>query len=348
MTPALAAAAGSRDALPTGPWAFHFHAGVWLVLVLFVAAALFGSRRVARTAGRAARLSRRQRWCFAGGVLALAVATTWPLGDLAAHWSLTALVVQRLLLTLAAAPLLLMATPSGLWAALTKRAAIDAALRVATRPVVAVAVFSAIVLSTLLVPCVDAQSSSVGWRALIDGCLVVAGMVLWAPAMRHLPGVERTGPVGVAVYLFVQSIVPTFLAVVYVFGHRPFYTAFAHVHRAFSMSPLVDQQVAGVVGKVGTLPVLWSAAWASLARAQRAEDESSPGEPLTWADVERELERTARAETRRAHPSALRVRWDNRRTPRAAISPADGNDTPATDDRTERPSPTDGGSSGVA
>jgi cytochrome c oxidase assembly factor CtaG len=321
---------------------------VWLVLALVVVAALVGMRRAARTAGPAARLSRRQRWCFVGGVLALAVATTWPLGDLAAHWSLTALVVQRLLLTLVAAPLLLMATPSALWAALTRPAPVDAVLRVTTRPVVAVAVFSAIVLSTLLVPCVDAQSSSAGWRALIDGWLVVAGVVLWAPAMRHLPGVERTGPVGVAVYLFVQSIVPTFLAVVYVFAHRPFYSAFAHVHRAFSMSPLVDQQVAGVVGKVGTLPVLWSAAWMSLARAQRAEDETSPDDPLTWVDVERELERAARAEKRRVHPSALRVRWDGRRTPRAAVSPGHGDDNRHGDDRTGRPSPTEPGSSGGA
>ena len=125
--------------------------------------------------------------------------------------------------------------------------------------------FSVVALGTLLPPAVAAQASSAGWRALTDGGLLLAGAVLWGPALHNIPGVHRTAPVGVAVYLFVQSIVPTFLAVIYVFGHRPFYSAFAGVHRAFGMSRLVDQQAAGVVAKVGTLPVLWSAAWRALA-----------------------------------------------------------------------------------
>jgi cytochrome c oxidase assembly factor CtaG len=299
-----------------GPWDFHGHAVTWAVMAVMVAVVVIGTRRLTRRVGGAARPSRRQVWYLAGAVLSLAAATTWPLGDLAAHWSLTALVVQRLLLTLAVAPLALLGTPSALWAALTRPPPVDAVVRAVTRPVVAVAVFSAVVLGTLVSPAVAAQSSTPGWRAVVDACLVAAGVVLWAPAMRHLPGVHRSGAVGVAVYLFVQSIVPTFLAIVYVFAHRPFYPSFHDVRRALSMSPLVDQQVAGVVGKVGTLPVLWSAAWASLARAQRAERAVGAGEPLTWADVERQLERAARDEARHAHPGALRARWDARRTPR--------------------------------
>ncbi len=43
----------------------------------------------------------RQKLLFLGGVVLLAAALTWPLGDLASHWLLLALVLQRLLLTLA-------------------------------------------------------------------------------------------------------------------------------------------------------------------------------------------------------------------------------------------------------
>ena len=39
------------------------------------------------------------------------MALTWPLADLAAHWSLTALVTQRLILVLVVAPLLLLGLP---------------------------------------------------------------------------------------------------------------------------------------------------------------------------------------------------------------------------------------------
>ena len=47
-------------------------------------------------------------------------AVTWPLGDLAAHWLLMALVLQRLLLTLAVPPLLVLGTPRPLIARLTR------------------------------------------------------------------------------------------------------------------------------------------------------------------------------------------------------------------------------------
>ena len=43
--------------------------------------------------------------------MASVVALTWPLADLAAHWSLTALVTQRLILLMAVAPLLLLGLP---------------------------------------------------------------------------------------------------------------------------------------------------------------------------------------------------------------------------------------------
>ena len=60
---------------------------------------------------RPIRWSRHQIEFFAGACAALAVALTWPVADLAAHWSLTALVTQRLILVLAVAPMLLLGLP---------------------------------------------------------------------------------------------------------------------------------------------------------------------------------------------------------------------------------------------
>jgi putative membrane protein len=286
------------------PWAFEFHLPAWLGIGALGLAYALGLRHVARRAGRAGRPSRRQLIQLACGLAALVVALTWPLADLAAHWSLTALVVQRLVLTLAAAPLLLMAAPAPLLGAITRPAPIDACLRALTRPVVAVVVFSVVAMGTLLTPAVAAQASSGWWRALTDLALVLAGWVLWAPAMRHLPGAHRTLAVGLAAYFFVQSVVPTFPAVIYVFARHPMYPGFAGVHQALGLSRIVDQQLAGVVAKVATIPVLWSAAWLALARAQRLEAASVDTEPLTWAEVERQLERAARAE-RRGRPGLL-------------------------------------------
>jgi putative membrane protein len=340
MAPLVAAGVHTPgSAVAGGPWTFHLHLLAWLAIGTLALSYSVGVRHVAPRSEPARVPTRRQLWYLAGGLTALAVALTWPLADLAAHWSLTALVVQRLLLTLAAAPLLLLAMPAPLLAMLTRPAPLDASLEFITRPVVAVATFTAIAVGTLLTPAVAAQASSAWWRALTDVGLLVAGAVLWGPVLRHIPGRHRTVPVGLAAYLFVQSVVPTFPAIIYVFARHPLYDAFRHVHLAFGMSRLVDQQLAGVVAKVATLPVLWSAAWVSLLRAQRIEAasadadadraaditgiasgigsgvggmgsgsgldasldgamDSDDGEPLTWAEVERQLERVARAERR--------------------------------------------------
>jgi putative membrane protein len=342
MTSALLAAGalGHRHRPLGDPWAFHLHAGAWLAIGALALAYFFGVRHTRSRSGPSGSPTRRQAWYLGGGLSALVLALTWPLADLAAHWSLTALVVQRLLLTLAAAPLLLLALPAPVLSVLTRPAPIDACLEVLTRPVVAVVTFTVIAVGTLLPPAVAAQASSVWWRAGTDLALLVAGVVLWAPVLRHIPGVHRTIPVGLAAYLFVQSVVPTFPAIIFVFARHPLYPTYSGGHLAFGMSPLVDQQLAGVVAKVGTLPVLWSAAWAALMRAQRVEDDNEDSEPLTWAEVERELERAARAErkelagkSRRRHaatgPRALGAPWAD---PADPIDPSNHSDGPGSVD----------------
>jgi cytochrome c oxidase assembly factor CtaG len=291
----------------TGPYAFHFHTAAWLAIVAVGVTYAIAVRRPSPTSRPDTTPSRRQWWYLAGGLVALAVALTWPVADLAAHWSLTALLVQRLLLTLVAAPLLLLAVPAALIAAVTRPAPVDRALEVLTRPVVAVVVFTVITVGTLVTPAVAAQASSGVVRAVVDVILLFGGAVLWGPVLRHIPGASRPSPVGLAVYLFVQSVIPGFPSVIYVFARHPFYPAFAHAHAAIGLTSLDDQELAGVLAKVATLPVLWSVAWLALTRAARDDAAGADTGVLTWTEVERQLERAERQETRgpRRHPRGV-------------------------------------------
>jgi cytochrome c oxidase assembly factor CtaG len=290
----LLASAPSR---PTGsPWAFHAHPVAWAVVVLVGGLYVWVLAHPSADSKKPQRASGKQWACMVGGLLSLTAAITWPIADLAAHWSLTALLAQRLLLTLAAAPLLLLALPSRTIARITRPAPADAAVQFFTNPVVAVVTFTAIAIGTLTAPAVAAQSSSAWARAGIDVLLLAGGVVLWAPVMRHIPGAYRLTPLGSAVYLFVQSIVPTFPAVIYIFARRALYPTFASAHGALGISAAGDQHLAGVVAKVATLPVLWTVAWICLSRAETAERTERDPYPLTWAEVERQLQRAERAE----------------------------------------------------
>ncbi|MDE3085820.1 MAG: cytochrome c oxidase assembly protein [Acidobacteriota bacterium] len=253
--------------------------------------------------GATYRMTGRQRWQLAGAVGSLAVAVGWPVAGLAAHWSLTALLLQRLLIVLVTAPLLLLALPTPALARLTRPALVDAAVDFLSRPAVAIVTFTVVVVGTLSTGAVGAQAGGGGWRAFFDVLLLFAGIVLWIPVFGRVPGPRRMSPVGKAVYLLVQSVLPNFPAVVFVFSRHPLYAAFAHAHRAIGLSALNDQQLAGIVAKVGTLPVLWSSAWRALSRAERVERLGVDEEPLTWAEVERAMERGDRA-ARRSRPVA--------------------------------------------
>jgi putative membrane protein len=278
------------------PFGWHLHI-VWLLALLGLAA---GYLWATQQSGSSA--TTRQKLLFFGGVVLLALALTWPLGDLASHWLLLALVVQRLLLTLAVPPLLVLGTPRPIVARLTRPATIDAVLRVAVRPLPAVAIVTVVAVGTLTVGAVTLAAESVIARTLIEAAMLASGFVLWAPVLTQLPGAQRLSPLGRGGYLIVQSIVPSFLSIVWIFARHSLYPTFTHPGRIAGMTPLLDQELAGFLAKLSTIAVLWTVAFVIMTRAQAAETTGQDTDPLVWSDVEREIERADRRDRRQGSP----------------------------------------------
>ena len=227
------------------PFDWHLHL-VWLLAV----PALLGVYVWAiRREGWAA--TSRQRLLFGAGVVVLVAAVTWPLGDLAAHWLLLALVLQRLLLTLAVPPLLVLGTPRPLIARLTRPAPVDAVLRVVVRPIPAVAIVTVVAVGTLTTGAVSLAARSDVARVAVELVVLASGFVLWAPVLTELPGAPRLSPLGRGGYLIVQSIVPSFLSIVWIFARHSLYPTFTHPGKIVGMTPLLDQQLAGLPGQAG-------------------------------------------------------------------------------------------------
>ncbi len=282
----------------THPFAWHLHLVWFLSLLGLVAGYLRATRKPGATA------TGRQQTFFFGGVLLLAVALTWPLSDLAGHWLLVALVLQRLMLTLAAPPLLVLGTPRPIIARLTRPAAVDAVLRVAVRPLPAVAIVTLVAVGTLTVGAVSLAAQSLVARAVIELVVLASGFVLWAPVLTELPGAPRLSALGRGGYLIVQSIVPSFLSIVWIFARHPLYPTFTHTGTVAGMTPLLDQELAGFVAKLSTIAVLWTVAFVVMTRAQAAETSGRDSEPLIWSDVEREIERADRRDRRQGPPGS--------------------------------------------
>jgi cytochrome c oxidase assembly factor CtaG len=247
------------------------------------------------------RATRAMRRRFVLAVVVLLVAYGWPLGDLAAHVSLSALVVQRLLALLCAAPLLLTSLPVNLTASLTRPAVIDRIVVVSSRPAIAVLIVSVVGTVSLTPAALSWASSSPGAGGLLAVANLAIGVVLWLPVLSTVPGTRRLRHVSKGAYMLISSLVVTSLSVVWIFARHPMYGTFSHQESILGLSPIVDQQLAGFIAKLGAYAPMWTIAFVLFARDSGEEDEDAT---LRWVDVQRELERgDRRARARSKEPS---------------------------------------------
>ena len=278
------------------PFDWHLHL-LWLLALLgLVAGYLWATRRQRLTPRRHAR-----SFLFLGGVVLLAGALTWPLGDLASHWLLLALVLQRLLLTLAVPPLLVLGTPRPIIARLTRPAAVDAVLRVAVRPVPAVAIVTVVAVGTLTVGAVSLAAALCRRPDRHPAGRARLGLRAVGTGPDGAPGAQRLSALGRGGYLIVQSIVPSFLSIVWIFARHSLYPTFTYTGTIAGMTPLLDQELAGFLAKLSTIAVLWTVAFVIMTRAQ-TDDAGEDTDPLVWSDVEREIERAERRDRRQGWP----------------------------------------------
>ena len=265
--------------------AFHLHPVILAATVLLACVHLRAVHERAR------------RWRALWAWLVWALVVLWPIGDLAASVSLSVATLQRLVLMLGVAPLLLASTTTRQLASWTRARGIDALTRRLAHPAVAMAVVTLVGTATLTTPVVDAGATSSLMRVFTLVVVLGCGVVLWIPALGVMPGAKRLSPVGRAAFIFVASLVVTGLSFVWIFARHSLYPSLHGQVALMHMTPLLDQQVAGFVAKLGSYLPMWAVAFTIFSRA----DESGvdvEASPLHWADVERQLLRVDRQRAR--------------------------------------------------
>jgi putative membrane protein len=201
--------------------------------------------------------------------------------------------------------MLVAGTPRPIIQRLTRPAPIDAILRLAVKPIPAVAIVTVIAVGTLTTGVVTLAARSDLAQVTIELLVLTSGFVLWAPVLvGQLPGTARLSALGRCAYLIVQSIVPSFLSIVWIFAKRPLYASYNHHVAVLGMSPVLDQQLAGFAAKFCTIAVLWTVAFIIVSRGGVLAGTDEENAPLLWTDVEREIERAERRERRERRPGA--------------------------------------------
>jgi len=215
-----------------------------IVLMLGVLAYWVGVPRLARTLSMSPKrvrlrdvATRRQRLAWSAALAIAIVDESWPVLELARRISLVAYLLHNLVIVLVVVPLALLGLPGWVVFRLTERRWVDAVLSLIARPLVATVLFCGVTILSMLSPIVEAQARSLVVFVYLQVVLVIAGVALWVPALRLQPGVEKLSTGGRVLFLFAQSLIPSFPAVALIFAKHSFYPLFArNVHIVFGVS----------------------------------------------------------------------------------------------------------------
>jgi putative membrane protein len=268
---------------------WHVHPDVIVGIGLLAGAYLLGLRAAGRREGL--RATRGQiRWFMAGVAVLFAGAGT-PIHDLAEQRLFSIHMVQHLLFSLVAPPLLLMGMPDWLLRPLLRPGMVLRVARVVTMPVFAFALFSVVTVVTHLPGPVDFTLRHHYAHFVAHVVLVGSALLMWWPVLSPLPELPRLSAPAQMAYLFVQSFVPTVLASFITFSSDVWYDFYAAAPRTWGISAHTDQLIAGLIMKLAGGVVLWIVIGVVFFAWVAREEKQAHGSPLRWEDVQEELDR---------------------------------------------------------
>lgn len=239
-------------------WAPRAYPGIWLAMGLLLAWYLLARRQA--PGGAAGQGDRSDRWrlgSFLGGWALLWVATDWPLGALGSGYLASAHMVQFIIYTLAAAPLLVAGIPEWMMRRTLARTRTYRLVRTISRPIVAGVIFNVVLLATHAPVTVDSFRSSQVGSFVLDAAWLLSGIVLWLPVVAALDEL-RPGYAARGVYLFLAAgVIPMIPGGFLTFAQYPLYATYELAPRIGGFDATHDQQLAGALMKVGNIPLLW-------------------------------------------------------------------------------------------
>jgi putative membrane protein len=274
---------------PFPSWAPH--PDVWLVIAGLAAAYAYADRRLGPRLAPAGTpvLTRFQLATFSAGVLALWIASDWPVHDLGEGYLFSVHMVQHTVFTVIAAPLLLMGTPTWLARWLLSPRWLLRAVRFLTRLIPATIVFNAVVIVTHTPGVVNASLRHAPIHFGVHTLLLVSSLLVWMPLLSPLPEVPRLQPLVRMVFLFLQSVVPTVPASFLTFGDHPLYRFYETVPRLWGVSALDDMRLAGLIMKILVGFSLWITITIVFFRWYNAEESGTALQRRVSRDLDREL-----------------------------------------------------------
>ncbi|MDW3178681.1 MAG: cytochrome c oxidase assembly protein [Acidimicrobiia bacterium] len=281
------------------PWVWEPRPDVWLLIAALLSGYWWSVTRLRQKLAEPTPPPSRAMWSrFVAGVVVLWFAVDWPMDRLGDDYLFSAHMVQFLLVTMVAAPLLVSGVPSWLQTELLGPA--HRLVRYLARGPGALGLFQVVLVGTHLPGVVALYTSNSLVHFALHALWILSGCLFWLPILGAEPVTAPLTPAGKVVYLIAATIVPTVPAGFLTWAQAPLYDSYASAPRVWGISPVEDLQMAGLIMKLGGGLILWSfilfvfATWASGESANR------PGE-VRARSTSRGIEEVAATDS--VHPS---------------------------------------------
>ncbi len=194
---------------------------------------------------------------FFSGLCFIFLALNGPLHDLSDSQLFSAHMVQHLLLTLVAPPLLLAGTPAWMLLPLAQIPGVAVLGASLTRPLLACSTFNVVFAAWHLPLLYDWTLRNHGVHILAHLLFMATAMLLWWPVLSPLSDWPRLAPPAQLLYLFLAGIPMGVVAALITLSDDVLYEFYSEAPLQWGLSPLADQRLGGVIMWVpGTLVFL--------------------------------------------------------------------------------------------
>lgn len=184
---------------------------------------------------------------FFAGVYCIFFALVSPLDELGDAYLFSAHMVQHLLITIVAPPLMIVGLPAWLLQPLLQKRLIYRIGRFFTYPAVAFVLFNANFWLWHAPALYDATLYDPNLHILEHITYIITGVIYWWPVFSPLEeGWPRLPMVGQLMYIFLGGM-PTVLLGAGLTFTNPLYEPYIHAPRAWGLSPATDQQLGGLI-----------------------------------------------------------------------------------------------------
>ncbi len=238
------------------PWVWEPRPDVWaLVLALGVGYLWSTTRLRISLQGPPPQVRRPEKARFWMGLLLLWMAVDWPMDRLGDDFLFSVHMVQFLLITMVAVPLLVSGIPGWLFVELT--IPLGPRLKTFTRAPISLVLFQVVLVGTHVPPVVALYASNTVVHGGVHALWVLSAGLFWLPVLGKDPFVAALTPGAKVVYLIGATVLPTVPASFLTWTTTPLYPSYAAAPRVWGLSPVDDLQLAGVVMKIGGGTILW-------------------------------------------------------------------------------------------